>query len=63
MFTACQSTARKDVTIQSKAPIHNNALMHKIEVVWYTVHSTTVNLTLGKPDTTDIRTWILRDSA
>ena len=25
--------------------------------------STTVNWTLGKPDTTDIRTWILRDSA
>ena len=25
--------------------------------------STTVNLTLSKPDTTDVRTWILRDTA
>ena len=25
--------------------------------------STTVNRTYSKPDTTDIRTWILRDSA
>ena len=38
-----------------------NRLLTPLVRVWYS--STTVNRTLGKPDTTDICTWILRDTA